>query len=72
MRASPTKKPCAPAQAKRVTVVCESGMRAPADIARLACAGAQGFLVGEALMRADDPAAALRTMKSAVQAPVAG
>jgi indole-3-glycerol phosphate synthase len=52
-----------------VTVVSESGMRGPEDIARLHRAGARAFLVGEALMRSDDPAAAIRGLKSAVHAP---
>ncbi len=53
-----------------VTVISESGMRGPEDIARLHGAGARGFLVGEALMRAEEPAAAIRALKSAVQSPV--
>jgi|SRR5579884_1510488 len=52
-----------------VTVVSESGMREPEDILRLHTAGARGFLIGEALMRAEDPAAAIRALKSAVHAP---
>ncbi len=52
-----------------VTVISESGMRGPDDIVRLQAAGARGFLVGEALMRAEDPAAALRALKSAVRTP---
>lgn len=49
--------------------VSESGMQGPQDILRLHKAGARGFLVGEALMRSDDPAAALRALKTAVEAP---
>jgi indole-3-glycerol phosphate synthase len=52
-----------------VTVISESGMREPEDILRLHRAGARGFLIGEALMRADDPAAAIRSLKAAVHAP---
>jgi indole-3-glycerol phosphate synthase len=52
-----------------VTVISESGMREPEDILRLHSAGARGFLIGEALMRAEDPAAAIRVLKSAVHAP---
>jgi indole-3-glycerol phosphate synthase len=37
------------------TVVTESGIAAPADVARMRDAGVQTFLVGEALMRAPDP-----------------
>lgn len=37
------------------TVVSESGIRAPEDIARLRNAGVHAVLVGEAFMRADDP-----------------
>ena len=43
-------------------VVAESGILAPADVARLRSAGVQAFLVGEALMRAADPGAALATL----------
>ncbi len=39
-------------------LVAESGIRNAADIARLGCAGAQGYLVGESLMRHDDVTAA--------------
>jgi indole-3-glycerol phosphate synthase len=40
-------------------VVTESGIAAPADVARLRRGGVQAFLVGEAFMRARDPGEAL-------------
>lgn len=43
-------------------VVAESGIRDAADVARLRDAGLDAMLVGETLMRAPDPAAALRTL----------
>ena len=47
-----------------VTLVAESGIHARADIDRLAAAGFTAFLVGESLMRADDPGAALAGLLS--------
>jgi indole-3-glycerol phosphate synthase len=44
---------------KHVVAVAESGIRSAADIRRLSDAGYRGFLVGESLMRADSPGAAL-------------
>ncbi len=42
--------------------VAESGVRTPEDAQRLRAAGAVNFLVGEALVRAPDPAALLRLL----------
>ncbi len=46
-----------------MTVISESGMQGPDDIQRLHSAGARGFLVGEALMRADEPGALICVAK---------
>jgi indole-3-glycerol phosphate synthase len=43
-------------------LVTESGILAPADVARMRAAGVHAFLVGEAFMRAADPGAALRRL----------
>lgn len=48
-----------------ITVVSESGIRAPADVHRLARAGVSGVLVGESIMRADDPGRQLREISEA-------
>ncbi|HSL71525.1 MAG TPA: hypothetical protein VK864_14865, partial [Longimicrobiales bacterium] len=41
-----------------VTLVAESGIRSAAEVSQLAAAGIDAILVGEAVMRAPDPAAA--------------
>jgi indole-3-glycerol phosphate synthase len=51
-------------------VVAESGIRDAADVARVAAAGAHAVLAGETLMRAADPAQAVRSL-SAVRRPLA-
>lgn len=43
-------------------VVAESGVRSEADAARMRAAGADALLVGESLMRADDPGKLLRAL----------
>jgi indole-3-glycerol phosphate synthase len=46
------------------TVVTESGILAPDDVARMRAAGVGAFLVGEAFMRADDPGGELQRLFS--------
>jgi indole-3-glycerol phosphate synthase len=43
-------------------VVTESGVHAPADVARLRARGVNVFLVGEAFMKADDPGGKLQEL----------
>jgi indole-3-glycerol phosphate synthase len=47
-----------------VTVVSESGIAEPAQLARLEQCGVAAVLVGEKLMRAADPEAALTALKT--------
>ena len=44
-------------------LISESGLNSPADLQRLYEARYRGFLIGETLMRADDPAALLRSFR---------
>lgn len=46
-----------------VLMVAESGIGSAADIARYSAAGYEAFLIGEALMRQPDPAAALASLQ---------
>lgn len=50
----------APADA---VLISESGLKSSEDLQRLHEAGYRGFLIGETLMRADDPAVALRSFR---------
>ncbi|MGI9393821.1 MAG: indole-3-glycerol phosphate synthase TrpC [Boseongicola sp.] len=47
---------------KKKTVVAESGLSTPQDLARLAIKGARCFLIGESLMRQNDVTAATRSI----------
>jgi len=44
------------------TIVCESGLNTPQDLADMAMYGARTFLIGESLMRQDDVAQATRSL----------
>jgi indole-3-glycerol phosphate synthase len=55
----------APRVPSTAVLVGESGIRTAADIAALGAVGAHAVLVGESLMRADDPGAALRALLGA-------
>ncbi len=46
-----------------IFAISESGVANPADMERLRKAGAKGFLIGEALMKSDDPAALIKSLK---------
>jgi len=52
----------APKIPSKVLRVAESGIQSGADLRRLRACGYDAFLVGESLMRADDPGRALVTM----------
>jgi len=52
------------------TLVSESGLYTPGDLARMAATGARCFLVGESLMRQDDVAAATRALLARAVAEV--
>ncbi len=52
-------------------LVCESGLGAPADLARMERVGARCFLIGESLMRQPDVTAATRALLTPAKAAVA-
>ena len=45
-----------------MTLVAESGIQTPAHVAQMRAHGADAILVGESLMRAEDPGAALESL----------
>ena len=54
----------ASAAPKDAVLISESGLKTAADLSRLHDAGYRGFLIGESLMRSEDPEAALREFLS--------
>src|SRR6185437_10726701 len=55
-----------------VVAVAESGIESGRDIARLRAAGYDGFLIGESLMKAESPGAALKTLLAEAKAMASG
>ncbi len=58
----------APGLPQDVVTVAESGIRGPEDVAEAADAGADVVLVGEALVRGDDPRGAVAALRASVEA----
>jgi len=54
------------------TIIAESGLGSPEDLAELAQYGARCFLIGESLMRQDDVAAATRSLLASPLMPAGG
>ncbi|MFH1112528.1 MAG: indole-3-glycerol phosphate synthase TrpC [Pseudomonadota bacterium] len=48
------------------TVISESGISTREDVLRLADAGVHGFLIGETLVRSDDPAGKIRELRNGI------
>jgi indole-3-glycerol phosphate synthase len=55
-----------------VVCISESGLRTADDLRRLQALGYRGFLIGETLMRAEDPELALRELLKSVPPAIAG
>ncbi len=53
-----------------IFAISESGMRDASDVARLRASGAHGFLVGEVLMRAEDPRALIGALRGGARNPI--
>lgn len=53
-----------------VLLVSESGLKTPADAQRVLDAGANAVLIGESLMRSDDPGAAIQTYLDLIAHPI--
>lgn len=62
----------APLAPPGLPLVAESGVRTPADVARLHAAGARALLVGETLLRSDNPRLSIRRLLGHCPRPSAG
>jgi indole-3-glycerol phosphate synthase len=53
-----------------IFAISESGMQDASDVARLRASGARGFLVGEALMRSEDPRSLVESLRAGARSPI--
>lgn len=55
---------------RELFAISESGMQDASDVARLRTSGARGFLVGEALMRSEDPRSLVEALRAGARKPI--